>query len=74
MDEDLMTSALKVGVNRVDGINFFVADPKKYREEARLKAVRTAREKATTMAAKLGQTIGKPWEVTEVTVNAPIGD
>jgi uncharacterized protein YggE len=63
--EDLMTSSLRAGVNRVDGINFFVADPKKYREEARLQAVRAAREKAKAMAAELGQTIGKPWEVTE---------
>jgi uncharacterized protein YggE len=65
--EDLMTNALKVGVNRVDGINFFVADPKKYREDARLKAVQAAREKAVAMASQLGQTIGKPWEVTEGT-------
>ena len=63
--EELMTDALKAGVNRVDGINFFVSDPKKYREEARLKAVQAAREKATAMAAQLGQSIGKPWEVTE---------
>jgi uncharacterized protein YggE len=65
--EDLMTSALNTGVNRVLGIRFFVAEPRKYREEARLKAVRAAREKATAMAAELGQTIGKPWEVTEDT-------
>jgi uncharacterized protein len=65
--EDLMTNSLKAGVNRVDGISFFVADPQKYREEARLKAIRAAREKAKVMAAELGQTIGKPWEVTEGT-------
>lgn len=64
--QDLMTSSLNAGVNRVDGINFFVADPKKYREEARLKAVQAAREKALAMAGQLGQTVGKPWEVTEV--------
>lgn len=63
--EDLMTDFLKVGVNRVDGIDFLVADPRKYREDARLKAVRAAREKAKTMAAELGQSLGKPWEVTE---------
>jgi len=63
--EDLMTSFLKVGVNRVDGIDFLVSDPRKYREDARLRAVRAAREKANTMAAELGQSLGKPWEVTE---------
>jgi uncharacterized protein YggE len=65
--EDLMTNSLKVGVNRVDGINFFVADPKKHIEEARLQAVRAARDKAKAMAAELGQTIGKPWEISEGT-------
>jgi uncharacterized protein YggE len=63
--EDLMTNSLRAGVNRVDGINFFIADPKKYKEEARLKAVQAAREKAVAMAGQLGQTVGKPWEITE---------
>ena len=63
--EDLMTSSLKAGVNRVDGISFYVAHPEKYREEARLKAVQAARDKAVAMAAQLGQKIGKPWEVAE---------
>jgi len=63
--DDVMTNSLRAGVNRVAGINFFVADPKKYKEEARLKAVQAAREKAVAMAGQLGQTVGKPWEVTE---------
>jgi hypothetical protein len=65
--EDLMTSSLKAGVNRVNEINFCVAHPQKYREEARLKAVQAAREKAVAMAAQLDQKIGKPWEITEQT-------
>ena len=63
--EDLMTRSLKAGVNRVDGIDFHVAHPDKYKEEARLKAVQAARDKAVAMAAQLGQKVGKPWEVTE---------
>jgi uncharacterized protein len=63
--EDLMTNFLKAGVNRVDGIYFRVGDPMKYREETRLKAIRVAREKANTLAKELGQSLGKPWEVTE---------
>jgi uncharacterized protein YggE len=65
--EDLMTNSLKAGVNRVDGINFFIAETKKYREDARLKAVQAAREKAVAIAGQLGQTVGKPWEITEGT-------
>jgi len=63
--EGLLTDALKAGVNRVDGINFAISDPKKYNDEARLKAIKAAREKATAMATELGQSVGKPWEVTE---------
>jgi hypothetical protein len=63
--EGLLTDALKAGVNRVNAVSFVVADTKKYREEARLKAVKVAREKALAIAAELGQTVGKPWEVTE---------
>ena len=51
----------------MNGINFYVAHPQKYREEARLKAVQAARDKAVAMAAQLDQKIGKPWEVTEET-------
>ena len=60
-----MSGSLSAGANQVYGINFRVADPAKYRGEARLKAIRAAREKAITMAAELGQKLGKPLEVVE---------
>jgi uncharacterized protein len=63
--ESLMTSFLNVGVQRVDGVYFTVADPSKLRAEARLKALQAAQEKAAAMAAQLGQKIGKPWEIIE---------
>lgn len=63
--EDLMTASLKAGANRVYGISFTLTDPKKYKEEARLKAIQAAREKASTMAAELGQKLGLPLEVFE---------
>jgi uncharacterized protein YggE len=63
--EELLTGALKAGVNRVNGINFTVTETKKYKEAARLKAVRAAREKAVAIAGELGQKIGQPWQVTE---------
>jgi uncharacterized protein YggE len=63
--ESLMTKLLDAGVNRVGGINFHLGDPRKIREEARAKALRAAKEKAVAMAAELGQTIGKPWEISE---------
>jgi uncharacterized protein YggE len=61
----LMTNVLRAGVNRVDGLQFVVSEPRKYRDEARSKALTAAREKAVAMAAVLGQTIGKPVEINE---------
>ena len=63
--ESLMTKLLDAGVNRVNGVNFRLGDPRKIREEARAKALRAAKEKAVAMAAELGQTIGKPLEIDE---------
>jgi len=61
----LMTKMLESGVNRVNSVEFLVAEPRKYKDDARSKAIRAAREKALAMAAELGQTIGKPWEISE---------
>jgi uncharacterized protein len=63
--EDLMTKSLSAGVNQVGGIEFDVAHPEKLRDEARLKAIQAARDKAAAMAAQLGQKIGKAWEIKE---------
>jgi uncharacterized protein len=61
----LMTKLLESGVNRVDGISFEVGQTRKYKDEARSKAVQAAKEKAVAMAADLGQTVGKPWDISE---------
>jgi len=63
--EDLMTKLLQAGVNRVEGIQFVVTQDRKYKDEARTKALRAAREKAVAMAAELGQSVGKPWTIEE---------
>ena len=63
--ESLMTKLLQAGINRVNGINFGIAETRKYRDEARSKAIRAAKEKAVAMAADLGQTVGKPWDISE---------
>ncbi|HYA25743.1 MAG TPA: SIMPL domain-containing protein [Terriglobales bacterium] len=63
--EALMTQLLEAGVNRVYGVRFIVGEDRKYRDEARAKAITAAKEKAVAMASQLGQTIGKPWEISE---------
>lgn len=71
--EHLITKLLDAGVNRVDSVEFLVAEPRKYKDEARAKAIRAAREKAVAMAAELGQTIGKPWDISEEGFNGLFG-
>jgi hypothetical protein len=68
--ESLTTKLVQDGVNRINSVNFLVAEDRKYKDDARLKAIRAAKEKAAAMAAKLGQTIGKPWEIAENSANA----
>ena len=63
--EALMTQLLEAGVNRVDNVSFRISEDRKYRDEARAKAIAAAREKAVAMASLLGQTVGKPWEISE---------
>jgi len=63
--EDLMTKALNAGVNQVSGIDFYAAHPEKYKDEARLKAIQAAHDKAVAVAAQLGQKVGKAWEIKE---------
>jgi uncharacterized protein YggE len=71
--EMLVTKLLENGVNRIDGVEFQIADSRKYKDETRLRAIRAAKEKATAMAAELGQTIGKPWEINEETGDGAYG-
>lgn len=63
--ETLMSELLEAGVNRVNGVNFQLAEPRKYRDEARSRAIVAAKEKAVAMAGQLGQTAGKPWIISE---------
>lgn len=63
--ETLMGQLLEAGVNRVNGVNFQLSEPRKYRDEARSRAIAAAKEKAVAMGGQLGQTVGKPWTISE---------
>lgn len=52
--ESVYKGMLELGVNRIDGVQFRTTELRKYRDEARTKAVRAAKEKATAMARELG--------------------
>ena len=69
--EKLIADALKLGTNYVRGMNFQTTELRKHRDQARLMAVRAAKEKATALAGELGQKVGKPISISESTYNAP---
>ncbi len=63
--EELVTTTLKLGVNRVQDIQFRTSELRKFRDQARVMAVRAAKEKAELMAKELGQTVGRPDTISE---------
>ena len=63
--EQLVSSALAAGVTHIHGLDFQTTEFKKYREEARDLALKAAKEKAEKMSAVLGQTIGRPLQISE---------
>jgi uncharacterized protein YggE len=65
--EAFLTELFKGGANRLDGVTYGSSKLLEQRKEARTLAVTAAREKATAMAATLGQKLGRPLKVEEET-------
>lgn len=63
--EAILKSLLQAGANNISGINFRTTEIRKYRDEARILAVRAAKEKAEMLAKELGQHVGKPRVIKE---------
>ena len=63
--EKIYTGLLKNGVNQIGGISFQTTELRKFRDEARLKAVKAAREKAEAMAGELGATLAGVQQISE---------
>jgi uncharacterized protein len=63
--EALLADLFKLGANRLDGITFGSSKIAEQRKEARALAMTAAREKATAMAASLGQKLGRPLKIEE---------
>jgi uncharacterized protein YggE len=63
--EPIMTGLLTNGVTHVQNVQFCTSNLRKYRDEARTKAIQAAQEKADALCATLGVKRGKP-----LTINA----
>ena len=68
--EALLSEVIESGITRVNGVNFRTSQLRKHRDEARVLAIRAAREKAVALAGELGQKVGKAYSIEE---DAPTG-
>ncbi len=66
--DETLSGLYGVGVNRVDGIAFRVADIEKHKAEARKRAVADAKQKATALTSELGSKLGRVYSISESSV------
>jgi hypothetical protein len=62
---DVTASVVEAGATGVQNASLRTSELRKYRDEARSKAIRAAKEKAVALAAELGAKVGKPYTITE---------
>jgi uncharacterized protein YggE len=63
--EEFFSEVLKTGLSEVKNVTFETSKLRENRDKAREQAMKAAKEKATAMAAAIGQTIGKAITITE---------
>ncbi|HEV7903926.1 MAG TPA: SIMPL domain-containing protein [Pyrinomonadaceae bacterium] len=63
--EELLSELIESGVTRINSISFRSSQLRKHRDQARALAIKAAQEKATALAAEIGQKIGKAYSIEE---------
>ena len=63
--DSLLSDVLKAGVTRVQNVEFRNSQIRKHRDQARVMAIKAAKEKATMLAREIGQSIGPAYLITE---------
>lgn len=69
---DIIDGAVSKGANQVGDIQFVIDDPEKLKEEARLKAIKNARERAESVAKATRLKLGKIVSFSETSAPQPI--
>lgn len=64
----VIDAGLTAGANTVNGLSFGIADTTALEQEARLKAVEDAKQRANELAAAFGVTVGDPIIISEVNI------
>lgn len=57
--DEVLQIAGDLNLNQIGGLNFDIDEPEKYRQEARIKALENAKEKADALAKVMGVKLGK---------------
>jgi uncharacterized protein YggE len=70
--EDFFSAVLLTGLTEIDGVDFAAANITELRAQARVNAMKAAKEKADAMASAIGQNVGKAIFITEGITQRPI--
>jgi uncharacterized protein YggE len=62
---ELLSELIESGVTRINSVSFRSSELRKHRDQARALAIKAAQEKATALAAEIGQKIGKAYSIEE---------
>lgn len=68
--EELLAEVIEAGITRINSINFRSSQLRKHRDQARALAIKAAQEKATALAAEIGQKIGRAYSIEEESASA----
>lgn len=63
--EEISSGLLARGINQINSIEFTTSKLKEFEAEARNLAIKSAKEKASTMASQIDQSIGKAYYISE---------
>lgn len=63
--EELLSEVIEAGNTRINSISFRSSQLRKHRDQARVLAIKAAQEKATALAAEIGQKIGRAYSIEE---------
>ncbi len=68
----LLQAAINAGVNQASGLNFYVADPVRGRDEGLRLAFEDAKAKAQALATASGRTVGRAITISEGSASMPV--
>ncbi|HEY0406810.1 MAG TPA: SIMPL domain-containing protein [Pyrinomonadaceae bacterium] len=63
--ESLFSDILKIGVSRVQNVQFHSSELRRHKDRARAMAIKAAQEKAVALTREIGQTIGRAYSIHE---------